>query len=252
MVEEPEALLAADKWTEAGFESIQGIMGVCKRLSQKCAQAEHLGIALLKDERTMASRVVQAAGADSKALREGFEAYAATQPKQFGAQDDEPPSLGDSLSTLLRRSAAQRKTLTDEFLAPEHVLLALLEDNRCGKKLMREAKLDTASLRSALDKVRGNRRVMSRNAEATYEALEKYARDLTADARAGRLDPVIGRDDEVRRAMTVLSRRTKNNPILIGEPGVGKTAIAEGLAQRIASGAAATWATSSWTTPYVM
>ena len=125
---------------------------------------------------------VQAAGGDSKALLAGFEAYAATQPQQRGAQDDEPPSLGDSLAFLLRRCDAQRKTLTDEYLAPEHVLLALLEDNRCGKKLMREATLDTASLRSALDKVRGNRRVTSRNAEATYEALSKYARDLTAEA----------------------------------------------------------------------
>ena len=144
--------------------------------------------------------------------------------------------MGDSLLTLLRAASEQKRTLTDEYLSGEHVLLALLADPRCGAKLMKQAKLDTPTLRAAVDAVRGNRRVTSRSAEATYEALERYARDLTADAKAGKLDPVIGRDDEVRRAMTVLSRRVKNNPILIGEPGVGKTAIVEGLAQRIASG----------------
>ena len=109
----------ADKWTEAGFEGIQGIMGVCKRLGQKRAESEHLAISLLRDERTMASRVVAKAGVEPKALLAGFEAYAAANPQQRGAQDDEPPSLGDSLAFLLRRSDAQRKTLTDEYLAPE-------------------------------------------------------------------------------------------------------------------------------------
>ena len=142
-------------------------------------------------------------------------------------------TMGDSLLTLLRAASEQKRTLTDEYLSGEHVLLALLADERCGAKLMKQAKLDTPTLRAAVDAVRGNRRVTSRSAEATYEALERYARDLTADAKAGKLDPVIGRDDEVRRAMTVLSRRVKNNPILIGEPGVGKTAVVEGLAQRI-------------------
>ena len=154
--EAAEALLVADKWTEAGFEGIQGIMGVCKRLGQKRAESEHLAISLLRDERTMASRVVAKAGVEPKALLAGFEAYAAANPQQRGAQDDEPPSLGDSLAFLLRRSDAQRKTLTDEYLAPEHVLLALLEDNRCGKKLLRDAPLDTASLRTALDQVLGS------------------------------------------------------------------------------------------------
>ena len=117
--EAAEALLVADKWTEAGFEGIQGIMGVCKRLGQKRAESEHLAISLLRDERTMASRVVAKAGVEPKALLAGFEAYAAANPQQRGAQDDEPPSLGDSLAFLLRRSDAQRKTLTDEYLAPE-------------------------------------------------------------------------------------------------------------------------------------
>jgi len=231
-----DELLDPEAWTEGGFKAIQRLPALCQKANQLRAESEHVGMSIFADETEMASRVVSAAGAKPMGLRDGFEAFSRTQPKQYGGSSNEALNAGSSLLSLLRRSADKRRQLTDEFLSAEHVLLAMLEDDRCGAKLLAGLGLDEGQLRSAIDEVRGNRRITSRSAEASYEALSKYARDLTKEAREGRLDPVIGRDDEVRRAMTVLSRRTKNNPILIGEPGVGKTAIVEGLAQRIVSG----------------
>jgi len=235
----PAELLDPEKWTEAGVKALQRIPPTCQRLSQRVAEVEHLALALLEDDKGMASRVLLAAGASPTSIRNAFEAYALRQPKVYGSSDNGGNLvIGGSLASLLPKMEAQRTLLTDEYLAAEHALLALLNDERCGSAVMGKggAALETMTLRAAIDQVRGNRRITSRTPEGSYEALAKYSRDLTKLAREGKLDPVIGRDDEVRRAMTVLSRRTKSNPILIGEPGVGKTAIAEGLAQRIASG----------------
>eukprot|EP00322_Chrysochromulina_rotalis_P027196 CAMPEP_0115851310 /NCGR_PEP_ID=MMETSP0287-20121206/12416_1 /TAXON_ID=412157 /ORGANISM="Chrysochromulina rotalis, Strain UIO044" /LENGTH=613 /DNA_ID=CAMNT_0003305339 /DNA_START=12 /DNA_END=1850 /DNA_ORIENTATION=- len=232
------ALLSPEAWTESGVAALQQLPPTCARLNQRVAEAEHLAIVMLADEKSMASRVLLAAGASPKEAKEAFEAFARKQPQVYGSSDNQANLVvGSSLGTLLAKADAQRQLLTDDFLSGEHVVLALLNDERCGRAVLaQQSDLSTPTLRSAIDQVRGNKRITSRTQEGTYEALEKYAKDLTALAREGKLDPVIGRDDEVRRAMTVLSRRTKNNPILIGEPGVGKTAIAEGLAQRIASG----------------
>ncbi len=144
--------------------------------------------------------------------------------------------MGRSLDTLLDRAEAHRKELNDDFISIEHLLLGVAKDERFGRGLLRELGLDESRLRQTIMQVRGNNRVSDQNPEVKYEALERYGRDLTELAKKGKLDPVIGRDDEIRRTIQILSRRTKNNPVLIGEPGVGKTAIAEGLAQRIVSG----------------
>ncbi|KAL3903689.1 MAG: hypothetical protein SGPRY_011577, partial [Prymnesium sp.] len=238
--ESPDTLFSEELWTEKGFKTLRSLPQVTASFNQQAAEAEHLALAFLADERSMISRVLLAAGASPAAIKSEFEAYARSQPQIFSSSSSSPPAgsfqAGATLVSLVSAANAQRKLLTDDFLSGEHVLLALLDEPRCGRKILSEAKLDTKLLRASIDQVRGNRRVSSRTAEDTYEILDKFSRDLTAAAREGKLDPVIGRDDEVRRAMTVLSRRTKNNPILIGEPGVGKTAIAEGLAQRIASG----------------
>ena len=144
--------------------------------------------------------------------------------------------LGRNLEIWLDRAEESRKSFGDDFMAVEHMLLGLIDDDRFGKRLYRDLSIDRKKLEETIKALRGSQTVTDQNPEAKYAALEKYGRDLTAQAKEGKLDPVIGRDDEIRRVMQVLSRRTKNNPVLIGEPGVGKTAIAEGLAQRIIRG----------------
>jgi ATP-dependent Clp protease ATP-binding subunit ClpB len=140
------------------------------------------------------------------------------------------------LDTLFDRAENTRKQYGDDFISVEHILLGYAQDDRFGKSLLAEFRLNESKLKTAVDQIRGSQKVTDQTPEGKYESLEKYGRDLTQFAREGRLDPVIGRDEEIRRTIQILSRRTKNNPVLIGEPGVGKTAIAEGLAQRIVTG----------------
>ena len=140
------------------------------------------------------------------------------------------------LNRLLAHAEDEAKRLKDDYISVEHLLLAMTEDRGATRRFLKDFGITRDRLVRALQEIRGNQRVTSQNPEATYEALERYGRDLTKLATQGKLDPVIGRDDEIRRVIQVLSRRTKNNPVLIGEPGVGKTAIVEGLAQRIVRG----------------
>ncbi|HEY9835589.1 MAG TPA: AAA family ATPase, partial [Vampirovibrionales bacterium] len=155
------------------------------------------------------------------------------QPKVSGSSS---VYLGRTVDTLLDRADAYRKEYADEYISVEHLLLGFAKDDRFGKGLFQELKLTEQKLKETISQVRGSQKVTDQNPEGKYQSLEKYGRDLTQAAREGKLDPVIGRDDEIRRTIQILSRRTKNNPVLIGEPGVGKTAIAEGLAQRIIAG----------------
>ena len=133
--------------------------------------------------------------------------------------------LGRQLEALVTASEALKKLWKDDYVSVEHFVTAFADDPRFGASLMREMGLDAGKIETAIQDIRGSRKVVDQDPEGKYEALSKYARDLTADARDGKLDPVIGRDDEIRRAIQILSRRTKNNPVLIGEPGVGKTAV---------------------------
>ncbi|HEX5248317.1 MAG TPA: ATP-dependent chaperone ClpB [Gaiellales bacterium] len=185
---------------------------------------DHLLLALLDQESGVAPRILEKAGTNAGEVRAAAEARLGALPRIEGAQQS--PTASRALREALERSFSEAEALKDEYVAVEHFLLALADG----------AGLDRAAIMKAIVEVRGGRNVTSADAENTYEALAKFGRDLTELAERGKLDPVIGRDEEVRRVIQVLSRRTKNNPVLIGEPGVGKTAIVEGLAQRITSG----------------
>lgn len=204
-----------------------------KAAQQQQIEPEHLLKSLLEEE-GLASSIFSKAGINIHRLRDRIDEFINRQPKVSSSNTS--VYLGKNLDVLLDHAEKERKSFGDDFISIEHILLAYCKDDRFGKPLYREMGLDEAKLRNIIQQVRGSQKVSDQNPENKYEALTKYGRDLTELARAGKLDPVIGRDDEIRRTIQILSRRTKNNPVLIGEPGVGKTAIAEGLAQRILSG----------------
>ncbi|MGI9117814.1 MAG: Clp protease N-terminal domain-containing protein, partial [Gaiellales bacterium] len=194
----------------------------------------HLLAGLLAEQGSVAESLLRGVGADVEALRRDADDALAKLPSMQGAATAPQASLG--LRETLDRALAESQEMGDDYVASEHVLIALAELSGAPKDILRRQNATKKALLEALASVRGGQRVTDPNAEDLYGALEKYARDLTAAAEAGKVDPVIGRDDEIRRVVQVLSRRTKNNPVLIGDPGVGKTAIAEGLAQRIVAG----------------
>ena len=223
-----------NQFTEKAWEALARTPEVVKAAQQQQLESEHLMKALLEQESGLASSLFNKAGIPLAKLRDRTDEFISRQPKISGSGGN--VYLGRSLDTLLDRAETYRKDYGDEFISVEHLILGYIKDDRFGKNLLQEFKLNEAKLKDIITQVRGNNKVTDQNPEGKYEALEKYGRDLTEAARQGKLDPVIGRDDEIRRTIQILSRRTKNNPVLIGEPGVGKTAIAEGLAQRIITG----------------
>ena len=223
-----------NQFTEKAWEALARTPEVVKAAQQQQLESEHLMKALLEQESGLASSLFNKTGVTLSKLRDRTDEFISRQPKISGSGGN--VYLGRSLDTLLDRAEIYRKDYGDEFISIEHLILGYVKDDRFGKNLLQEFKLDEAKLKDIITQVRGNNKVTDQNPEGKYEALEKYGRDLTEAARQGKLDPVIGRDDEIRRTIQILSRRTKNNPVLIGEPGVGKTAIAEGLAQRIITG----------------
>ncbi len=220
-------------FTEKAWEAIALTPELTKQAQQQQLESEHLMKALLSQE-GLASSLLNKAGVNLRQFQERTEDFIKRQPKISGSVSN--VYLGKSLDTLLERADVYRKDYKDEFISIEHLMLAFFKDDRFGRGLYQEFKLDETKLKEIIAQVRGNQKVTDQNPEGKYESLQKYGRDLTEYARLGKLDPVIGRDDEIRRTIQILSRRTKNNPVLIGEPGVGKTAIAEGLAQRIITG----------------
>src|SRR5581483_8676308 len=198
---------------------------------------EHLLATLLDQEGGVVPELVKKLQLDPRAVRAAVQQELERRPKVYGGAQ---LSLSPALGRVLTSADAEAKQLKDDYISTEHLLLALLDsssarDTDAGKLLTRLG-LTKERVLQALTAVRGNQRVTDQNPEGKYQALEKYGRDLTALAKSGKLDPVIGRDEEIRRVFQVLSRRTKNHPGLIGEPGVGKTALVEGLAQRIVRG----------------
>ncbi|HTJ26179.1 MAG TPA: ATP-dependent chaperone ClpB [Candidatus Limnocylindria bacterium] len=197
----------------------------------------HLLAALLEQEGGVVPALLLAAGIDPREVARRVDRELGRQPRLTGINADQAQvTVAPELVRLLSRADEEAKSLKDDYVSVEHLLLAMLEGNTPVAGLLREAGLNREKLMTALREVRGNQRVTSQNPEGTYQSLERYGTDLTKAAERGKLDPVIGRDEEIRRVIQVLSRRTKNNPVLIGEPGVGKTAIVEGLAQRIVRG----------------
>ena len=198
---------------------------------------EHLLAALIEQERGIASDILKKAGGDPAAIARASEAAIGRLPRLSGPNaENAQVSLSPEISRVMDAADAQAKKLGDDYISVEHVLLAMAQAGGAAGTILRDAHVSEDSILRALREVRGNQRVTSKDPEGTYKSLERYGRDLTLDAERGKLDPVIGRDEEIRRVVQVLSRRTKNNPVLVGEPGVGKTAIVEGLAQRIVRG----------------
>ncbi|MEA5476511.1 ATP-dependent chaperone ClpB [Pseudanabaena galeata UHCC 0370] len=222
-----------NQFTEKAWAAIARTPDVVKAAQQQQIEPEHLLKALLEEE-GLAASIFSKVGINIQKLRDRTDEFINRQPKVSSSNSS--VYLGKNLEVLFDRAEKERKSFGDDFISIEHILLPYCKDDRFGKPLYQEMGLDEAKLRNVIQQVRGNQKVTDQTPENKYEALTKYGRDLTELAREGKLDPVIGRDDEIRRTIQILSRRTKNNPVLIGEPGVGKTAIAEGLAQRILSG----------------
>ncbi|MEO5918529.1 MAG: ATP-dependent chaperone ClpB [Candidatus Limnocylindrales bacterium] len=221
-----------DRFTQKAQEAVAAAQQLAERLSSPVLDAEHLLSALVEPDDGVPAETLRRLGVDLPAFRGELAAILARRVKIQGGS----LTLDQRAQRVVDRAQEEARRLGDEYTSTEHLLLGAAEVGGEGQRLLDGLGANREAILGALASVRGGQRVTSPNPEGTYQALEKYGRDLTAEARAGSLDPVIGRDEEIRRVMQVLSRRTKNNPVLIGEPGVGKTAIAEGLAQRIVRG----------------
>jgi len=221
-----------DKFTAKMQEALQEAQTQAGRFSQQELNNEHFLLALLDQADGVTRPLLGKMGLPVETLENRLREELERRPKVTGADI----YMGAELRRVLDAAEREMGTLKDEFVSAEHYLLALLETGTPAARFLKEMGVTRAKLMQALVQIRGSQRVTDANPEGKYQTLEKYGRDLTEEARKGKLDPVIGRDNEIRRVMQVLSRRTKNNPVLIGEPGVGKTAIVEGLARRIVSG----------------
>src|ERR1044072_3074030 len=222
-----------DKFTLRGQEAIQSAIELAETNQHQQVEPEHLLIAMLEQPEGIVRPILGKLGANVAVILNDMQAAVARLPRVQGGQQYFSPRL----SQVFTAAQQQADKMQDEFISTEHLLLAIADekDGDAGK-ILRQHGVTRDDLLKVIEQMRGGARITDQNAEQNYQALSKYARDLTEQAHKGKLDPVIGRDDEIRRTIQVLSRRTKNNPVLIGEPGVGKTAIVEGLAQRIVSG----------------
>ena len=226
--------MGLDKMTQKLQEALQQAQRLASKSSHAELKSAHVLQTLLEQEGGILMPILQKAGTDIARLKISVAENLAAEPRVQGSTSQ--PQLSYGLRATLDAADDARESLGDDFLSVEHFLLGALKSDSPAGKLLKEVGMTEAKAREAIKSVRGSQKVSDENPEGKYQTLEKYGTDLTARAREGKIDPVIGRDNEIRRVMQVLSRRTKNNPVLIGEPGVGKTAIVEGLARRIVSG----------------
>ncbi len=224
-----------NKLTIKAQETIQNAIEIAQNYNNQIVEPEHVFAAMMQDTSSTTVSIIQKAGANLNQIKIKINEFMEKLPKVSGAGVGNQQLSMDS-AKLLDKASEEAKQLKDEFVSLEHILLAFTDNKAKIGKLLSDNGINKNIVLTALKDVRGNQRVTSQNPEDTYQALKKYGRDLNELAKSNKLDPVIGRDEEIRRVLQVLSRRTKNNPVLIGEPGVGKTAIAEGLAHRIISG----------------
>jgi ATP-dependent Clp protease ATP-binding subunit ClpB len=223
-----------EKFTQKSQEALEAAQGIARQHSHQEIDGEHLALALMDQNESLIPDLLERIGMPPARLKPDLEAELARRHQVQGGAD---PYAGSDLKKALEAAQSEANRLKDEYVSTEHLLLGLLDGAGSSlKKIFAKHGLKRDAVLKVLAELRGNQRVTDENPEAKFQALDKYGRDLTALARQGKIDPVIGRDEEIRRVMQVLTRRTKNNPVLIGEPGVGKTAIAEGLARRIVSG----------------
>lgn len=226
--------MGLEKITQKLQEALQTGQSIASKSAHAELKSAHVLLALLQQEGGIAVPILQKAGVDITKLKASVAAALAREPSVQGASTQ--PQISVGLRATLEASDQIRQELGDDYLSVEHFILGALKGDSPAGNLLKDAGLDAKKAREAITSVRGSQKVTDENPEGKYQSLEKYGTDLTARARDGKIDPVIGRDHEIRRVLQVLSRRTKNNPVLIGEPGVGKTAIVEGLARRIVSG----------------
>ena len=226
-------MINPDRLTVKSAEALNDAVAIARKAGNPSVYDLHLLLALLAQDEGIVVPILQRVGVNVTSLRTAAEAEAARYAKQSDAQ----PQFSRELTQVVDAAEREAKLLGDEYVSTEHLLLALSDAKGLeSTRLLATVGAHQKALDDALKLVRGAHKVTDQSPEQQYQALQKYTRDLTDVARRGKIDPVIGRDEEIRRVIQVLSRRTKNNPVLIGEPGVGKTAIAEGLAQRIISG----------------
>ncbi|UNC92737.1 ATP-dependent chaperone ClpB [Candidatus Contubernalis alkaliaceticus] len=224
-----------NKFTHKAQEAVLGAQNAALKYNHQRIEPEHLLFALLEQPEGMAGRILNLLEANPNALLEKVEEHLKKMPQVYSKTGQEQIYMSPSVGRIIEKAKSEAEAFKDEYISVEHLFLALLSaEANDAAKILRQEGLGRTQVLEVLQKIRGHQRVTSPDPEGTFEALTRYGRDLTESARSGKLDPVIGRDEEIRRIVQVLSRRTKNNPVLIGEPGVGKTAIAEGLAQRIA------------------
>ncbi len=224
-----------NKLTVKAQEAFQSAIEIAQNYGNQVIEPEHLLASLIQKSGGLADTIMKKTGGNINAIKLKINESLESLPKVSGAGVGNQ-QMSQNTAKLLDNAADEAQKLQDEYVSTEHLLIALSEDKGKAGQLLRDNGVSKNSVLTALKEVRGTQRVTSQNPEDTYQSLKKYGRDLNEMARAGKLDPVIGRDEEIRRVLQVLSRRTKNNPVLIGEPGVGKTAIAEGIAHRIVSG----------------